>query len=345
MNSKEFLSEIGFDVTGPRQSSASSAEVRDAFLKDFFNDAFQALNTAIQTGVVTIQPTSTSTTQPTLNLRPDQAPGASDIASVRAAKQKAAQAKIDQLSNPQYKQPKTPKFNVNKDPNFVLEAIDNLSKIYLTEQQGMSVSEFLNDFFADYVAGANANYSKYEPMIKDLTKKIENQWAANPKGTMGLGYNKNIRTWMTQLGDLALTIYKTKKGSLGRETPTKANLAKATDILLPDYLTNTSQQTQEPENQNQTQTPKQTEVLVGGKKWMYGPRGWVDDKGTIASQSMVQMIDQYLADPSAPTTTSPTQSSVSGSKVRQYIKNLNTRQKQQLINYINQTMPAGQDLN
>ena len=299
MKSKEFLAEVGFDLTGPKQSNASSAEIRNAFLQDFFNDAFHALNTAIKTGVVSVQqPTTTPQGQATP--RADLSPVGQDLASIRKAKQGAAQAKIDQFSKQQYKTPKAPTSttSINKDPSFVLEALENLSKFYLVEQQqGMSISEFLNDFFADYVAGANANYSKYEPMIKDITKKIEAQYLSNPKGALGMGYNKNIRIYMTQLGDLALTIYKTKRGSLGREATSKANLAKATDILLPDYLSSVTQPTPEPPQQQ----AKPTEVLVGGKKWMYGPRGWVDEKGTVASPSMVAIIDQYLSDTDAQT--------------------------------------------
>lgn len=352
MKSKEFLLEIGygFDYPGQKQSgTASTAEIRNAFLKDFFNDAFTALNTAVQTNAVSLQPATTSQTQPQpqTTSRADLTPGGQELSNVRAAKQKAAQDKIDQASKPQYAQQKPltpsqvrqakqaaaaakvdqqtaqqktqgntsninkninfypnymkggqqfkstpPKSTINKDPNFVLEAIERLSKFYLFEQKQMSISEFLNDFFADYVAGANANYSKYEPMIKDLTKKIEAQYLSNPKGALGMGYNKNIRIWMTQLGDLALTIYKTKKGSANQTIDqtqrriTRSALPAAQELLLPDYL--------EPEKTSEP--PKQSEVLVGGKKWMYGPRGWVDEKGTVASASMVEIINQYLQD-------------------------------------------------
>ncbi len=353
---------MDFGTQRSQANPASAASVRQAFLQDFFNDAFHAINTAVQTGIVDLSAApeaSQASQEPKYQPTSDQTPKGQEIAAKRIEKQKLAQKNIDDLSKDQYKQPKkmTPaqtrqmkqaaaaqkaakqtkqqyaQSNVaaksaSKDPNTVLEAMDSLNKIYLTEQeQSMRLSDFILDFFNDYVSGANANYSKYMPQITKIAQQIEQEWMNNPKGFLGRGYSKQIRTLMTQLGDLALSIYKLKKGTATTTTPTKAESGRAADALLNMFGLENS----EP-------------ITFGGVQYRQGPNGiWLDPKGKPADKNTADTLTKAAAAQSGAdqSTASP---SLSQNQLRDYIKNLNIRQKQQLLNYIMQTMPMGQDL-
>lgn len=373
MNSKDFVKEQ-FGMGNSPQNQASSEEVRKTFLQDFFNDAFHAINTAIQTGVVTLTPTQQAGAAKTSQVPPsiDQTIQGDELAATRASKQKAVQAKIDQLSKPQYAQqkPLTPSQqrqakqaaaaakvdqqtkqqyaqskavnkSATKDPATVLEAMDYIKESYLDEQaQSMSLSDFVIDFFNDYVAGANADYSKYEPQIKNLAKQFEAEWLKNPKGKLGMGYSKPVRQILTQLGDTALSIYKLKRGTRTVAPPSKTETGRAADTLLDLFLDQVpGQQAAEPAA-SVPGSPEQP-IVYGTDKYTKGPKGWVDSKGKAAPAGFIPTLDAIQAGTSVPQTP---QQGISNSKLKQYIKGLDVRQKQQLVNYIIKTMPAGQDL-
>lgn len=383
MNSKDFVKEQ-YGMGGGQQNQASSEAVRKTFLQDFMNDAFHAINTAISTGVIDLEKTSTvdpSSAKPatsataTLNVPADQTQAGQNLAATRQAKQQAVQQKIDAISAPQYKQPKklTPtqirqakqqaaaakvdqqtkqqykqsaavSKSASKDPATVLEAIEQLADTYLFEQeQQMSLSDFVLDFFNDYVAGANADYSKFEPQIKNLAKQFETEWIKNPKGMLGMGYSKPVRQILTQLGDTALSIYKLKRGTrnMSNYVPPKTTVNTAQDTLLNLFLDEIPNQGEQGSAINTPGTPEQP-IVYGTDKYVKGPKGWVDTKGKAAPAGFVPTLDKIQAGSS--TQASQPDQGISNSKLKQYIKNLDVRQKQQLVNYIVKTMPAGQDL-
>lgn len=326
MKSKDFLQEIADPFASASQpNSVSSQKVRMTFLQDFLNDAFVAIDTAIKTGIVTLQPTSATQTQTQANTEPE----------------KKAEPKI------------------TTDPNFVLEqALDVTKNLYLAEQeQGMSLAEYVEDFFSDYVKGAKADYSRYRPQIQKLAKQVEQEYIKNPRGKFGIGYSKPLRTALTQLGDIALLIYKQKRSTgvqQQQQTTAKAQermavskgfneLDTIADLYGIDIDTSDTAQAG-------TATGSQEQPIVLGKdKYYKTAKGWVDSKGNAAAAGWVPTLEKIAAGEmtaaQAAQSQQPQQTKKMSTKdLEQWISGLNTRQKQQLITYINKTMPAGQDL-
>lgn len=362
---------------------ATSADVRKVFLQDFLNDTYTALNVAINTGAVDVNatgtaPSSTAQQSTTFNIPANQTQVGKDLSQVRQAKQKAVQAKIDQLSNPQYAQPKpltpsqkrqakqasaaakvdaqtkqqnaqtaTAKKAATKDPATVLEAFDILKEMYLPEQsEDKSLSNFLVNFFDDYVAGANVDYSKYKNQIKTMADQFEKEYQINPKGLLG-GYSKNLRSILTQLGDLALLLY--NKGRRQRETPqtstaTSGKLSTALDTTVGDYInidTQSSGGTNDYPSQGLIVPVSATEnepYKFGGETYYQSKKGWVDSKGKAADKNVTDVLNRAAG---AQTATVP---KLTKNQIDSYIRSLSPRQKQQLVNYIVKQMPAGQDL-
>lgn len=145
--------------------------------------------------------------------------------------------------------------------NILFEAI---IETVLPDESVMTVDQYLKDiWFPKYMKGVDLTANKQK--IDQIIQQVADTYAKD-----------SGRAALTQLANLSYAISPRK---------TKVEPKKKDKPAAP-----AAKDTQAPAKKE-----KQEEVSVGGKKWIKGPQGWVDENGEMASASMVQMIDQYKA--------------------------------------------------
>lgn len=148
--------------------------------------------------------------------------------------------------------------------NALFEAIMETVAVPDQDKTVYSVEQYLKKvWFPNYMKGVDfkANQQKIDQIIKQVADSY-------PKD--------GGRAALTQLANLSYAISPRKT----KATPKKKKKKPAAEPAAKPAA--------EP-------AAKPEQVSVGGKMWMKGPQGWVDEKGEMASPTMAQAIDQHQA--------------------------------------------------